>query len=369
MKAPEVRLALRQQQYLVDALAHASQTLKASGENRPKRIARLRTMFDQQEALGPLKTLTFALLMPLDPRQRIVSSVPERATVFKSAMSPLGLTFNTVEARLGDDAARRSVREQYSVIFKSGDDLRQDQLVLQIIMLMDKLLREQGLDLKLTPYRALATGPGQGLVERVPDCQPLAQVLKENSNDIRRYLEHLHPAPDAQYRIDPTVLETYVKSCAGYCVAMYLLGVGDRHNDNLMLRSNGALFHIDFGYLFGRDPKPLPPPMKLSKEMIEAMGGADSQSHVQFRIWCCEAFNILRARSNLILNLLMLMVDAQIQDLRGEHDVLTVAKKFRLDLNNEEASRYFQKLINESTEAIVPQIVDRLHDVAQYWRA
>ena len=32
--------------------------------------------------------------------------------------------------------------------------------------------------------------------------------------------------------------------------------------------SSGNLFHVDFGYILGRDPKPLPPPMKLSKEMV-----------------------------------------------------------------------------------------------------
>ena len=32
---------------------------------------------------------------------------------------------------------------------------------------------------------------------------------------------------------------------------------------------SGNLFHIDFGYILGRDPKPLPPPMKLSKEMVK----------------------------------------------------------------------------------------------------
>ena len=43
------------------------------------------------------------------------------------------------------------------------------------------------------------------------------------------------------------------------------------------------------------------------KEMVEAMGGADSSLYVKFRLLCCEAFNILRrpSASNLILNLLL----------------------------------------------------------------
>ena len=112
---------------------------------------------------------------------------------------------------------------------------------------------------------------------------------------------------------------------------MYLLGVGDRHLDNLMLRANGTLFHIDFGYIFGRDPKPFPPPMRLCKEMVEAMGGADSALYVKFRLLCCEAFNILRrpSASNLILNLLLLMVDADVQDLKGEQDVLASSAPVR----------------------------------------
>lgn len=56
----------------------------------------------------------------------------------------------------------------------------------------------------------------------------------------------------------------------------------------------GRLFHIDFGYILGRDPKPLPPPMKLSKEMVEAMGGTNSDHFNDFKILCYTAFLHLR---------------------------------------------------------------------------
>ena len=155
-------------------------------------------MFDApQGALHQLGTLPAPLPLPLDPNTLVTGAIPHRATVFKSALSPLGLTFRTVRTA------------EYSLIFKSGDDLRQDQLVVVMLRLMDRLLKAQGLDLRLTAYRVLATSPGEGLVERVPNCLPLAQVLAEHRNDIRSFLQQHRPHPTAPDGIEPEVLENF----------------------------------------------------------------------------------------------------------------------------------------------------------------
>lgn len=73
---------------------------------------------------------------------------------------------------------------------------------------------------------------------------------------------------------------------AGYCAITYLLGIGDRHLENLMLDVRGHLFHIDFGYILGHDPKPYPPPMKIVKEMIDAMTNVPL-----FKTYGCEVLS------------------------------------------------------------------------------
>ena len=90
--------SLRRQEALLASLSNAAQALKASGESRPKRIARLRAMLEPPRgALSSLRTLQRSLMLPLDPTIRVSGIVSQHATVFKSALSPLGLTFEVGE--------------------------------------------------------------------------------------------------------------------------------------------------------------------------------------------------------------------------------------------------------------------------------
>ena len=85
-----------------------------------------------------------------------------------SAKAPLWLVFENADTN-GDSIW---------LIFKSGDDLRQDLLTLQMLGIMDKIWKKEGLDLCLTPYKCIATGNGMGMIETVLDSDTTANIQK-----------------------------------------------------------------------------------------------------------------------------------------------------------------------------------------------
>ncbi|CAN0551353.1 unnamed protein product, partial [Ectocarpus sp. 12 AP-2014] len=66
------------------------------------------------------------------------------------------------------------------------------------------------------------------------------------------------------------------------------LGIGDRHLDNIMMLPTGNLFHIDFGYIFGREAKPGATPIRFTQQMADAMGGVNSEDYRMFKTYCCQ---------------------------------------------------------------------------------
>lgn len=354
----ETRATLKRQAELITVLSKISAEIQASNESITKKVEKVKSFL--ADSKNEIVTIDPPIPMPLDPSVMVTGVVPEETRVFKSSLSPIMVTFKTISG------------SKYPIIFKTGDDLRQDQLVIQIITLMDQLLQKENLDLKLSPYKILATSTAAGASQFVPSQTFAAISSKYRNNPALAYLRQHNPDDRAYLGVRKETLDTYVKSCAGYCVITYILGVGDRHLDNLLLAPDGHFFHADFGFILGRDPKPFAPAVKLSKEMVDAMGGSypPSEAYLHFKQYCFLAFTALRKSSNLILNLFSLMVHANIPDIKAEPDkaVFKVKERFHLELSEEDAIRHLDGILEDSLSGIIPVVIDRLHDFVQAWR-
>ena len=333
-------------------------TILSTVKNVENKKAQLRSLIDFGEKD---KIQEKEYYLPINPKLKVKGAISSKCTVFKSAKCPVKYSFNVTE-----DTKKYNPHEDkdhIGIMFKYGDDLRQDQLILQMINYMDSLLKNIHLDYEFTIYKTLATSKSDGFVEFVPDSTTIYEIIKKKT--MREYYEELSKHDEKELN---KKLESYINSCAGYCVVTYLLGIGDRHLENLMIDKNGRLFHIDFGYILGKDPKPMPPPIKLCKEMVQCMGGKDSKGFADFQQKCVNAYWVLRENARVIVNMFYLMIDSGIPELNNIDNLKKLHEKFVPQKNKQEAAVFMLDNLKESVDALMPVVMETFHAWAQYWK-
>lgn len=229
---------------------------------------------------------------PLNPENRCRRIKVDRCRLMRSKMRPQMITFQggigTADlSRCRSETSLTVVVSPFAgmgddivIMYKKGDDLRQDRLTLQLLKIMDLLWKESGLDFRMNIYHCTSTDFAEGFIEVVRDAETICHIQMEQA-DFKRtavfrkglLLSWLRLSVPLAMEAGHTPLsvsllslgrshnpdgesilraqQEFTQSCVGYTVAMYILGIGDRHNDNIMLKNNGQLFHIDFGHFLG----------------------------------------------------------------------------------------------------------------------
>ncbi|XP_029291960.1 phosphatidylinositol 4,5-bisphosphate 3-kinase catalytic subunit gamma isoform [Cottoperca gobio] len=288
-------------------------------------------------------------LLPFDPRIKAGRILLDKCKVMASKKKPLWLEFSPMPSP--------SSSTPVGVIFKQGDDLRQDMLVIQTLVLMDSIWQEKSLDLNLVPYGCISTGHNIGMIEIVRNAATIAAVQRNHGgttgafrNDaLFEWLKSKCPLQEIHFR----TVETFVKSCAGYCVATYVLGIGDRHNDNIMITDQGNLFHIDFGHILGNRKHFLGVsrervPFVLTPDFLHVMGrgkGRNSLYFQRFRDTCTQAYLSLRSHSRLLVTLFSLMLLTGIPELSAAEDMRYLRVALKEEECEAEAKEHFLQQI------------------------
>ncbi|XP_076360353.1 phosphatidylinositol 4,5-bisphosphate 3-kinase catalytic subunit beta isoform-like isoform X1 [Tachypleus tridentatus] len=293
------------------------------------------------------------LYCPLDPVYKLHKLRVEKCRFMDSKMKPLWLVFENFDI---------SGQDIY-IIYKNGDDLKQDMLTLQMIRIMDKLWKEEGLDLRMIPYQCIATDCKVGLIEVVLNAETIANIQKEKGSSatsafkkgsLLTWLKDHNPDEKSLNK----AVEQFTLSCAGYCVATYILGIADRHSDNIMVKTNGQLFHIDFGHILGKFKEKFGirrerVPFVLTNDFVYVINKGStqkSQEFCRFQDYCENAFVILRRKGSLIISLFAMMLSTGIPELTSEKDLYYLRETLVLDMTESEALQHFRSKFLEALQ-------------------
>ncbi|XP_055374052.1 phosphatidylinositol 4,5-bisphosphate 3-kinase catalytic subunit beta isoform [Condylostylus longicornis] len=296
------------------------------------------------------------LLSPLNPYFRCKGVKPEKCKIMDSKMRPLWIVFENADTN-GDDI---------HIIFKNGDDLRQDMLTLQMLRVMDQLWKNEGYDFRMNIYGCISMERRMGMIEVVLNAETIANIQKEKGmfsatspfkkGSLLSWLKEHNSSEESLEKLEKAIKE-FTYSCAGYCVATYVLGVADRHSDNIMVKKTGQLFHIDFGHILGHFKEKFGVrrervPFVLTHDFVYVINNGRTERETEefrtFQNLCETAFLILRRHGCLILSLFAMMISTGLPELSSEKDLNYLKETLVLDLTEESAREHFRSKFNEA---------------------
>lgn len=296
--------------------------------------------------------------LPVDSRLIVESFIIDKCKVMNSKKKPFFLVFKN---------AAPFATAPVMTMFKAGDDLRQDQLILQLMKIMEHLWRKEGLDFGMRCYSVLPTGLNQGFIEVVPNAITESELQVDkgtfNKQIYVKYLKKKNPT-DQKYE---EARRNFLLSSVGYAVATCVLGVTDRHPGNIMIQDDGHFFHVDFGHFLGNFKKfngiqTEDAPFHFISSYVEILDGKKSIYFKTFLTSSADALNILRKNAKLLITLLVLMIGTGIPELQKLEDIQYFKDMLFLDSTEKEAGEKFKELTIRSLKSWKTYLKAKFHN-------
>ncbi|CEP61553.1 protein kinase MEC1 LALA0_S03e05446g [Lachancea lanzarotensis] len=255
------------------------------------------------EVLNPTAAQDLAKFQPF--RSLIaIAKIGSSYKVFASLKKPKKLNFVGTDGRI------------YGIMCKK-EDVRQDNQYMQFSTAMDFLLSKDLASRKrklgITTYSVVSLREDCGLIEIVPNVATLRSILvtKYDGMKIKYSLKSLHEKwqtlpsdqkpgffKDLLSKFPPVLYEwfletfpdasvwynsrnTFSRSYAVMAMVGHILGLGDRHCENILLDvETGKVLHVDFDCLFEKGKRlPIPEivPFRLTHNLEDALGIARTE--------------------------------------------------------------------------------------------
>ena len=261
----------------------------------------------------------------------------------------------------------------FRCIIKTHEDLRQEQFATQLINEFYQIFQLEHTGLWLNTYEIISTGNDSGLVEMVNDSLSLDQLKhKVESISLSDFFLHYFGNGNPNSHLYKQAIKNYIASLAGYSLVCYFLQIKDRHNGNILIDNKGHLIHIDFGFLLSNSPgkgiKFETAPFKLSKDLLDVLGGINGKYFDEFKKLMRKGFTAVnkhRHKISILVEMMWCGHGKQLECFEKGQDAINELKA-RLnpknDLKKNEINRIVDDLINLSAE----NWRTRWYDIYQY---
>ncbi|KAM6448107.1 serine-protein kinase ATM isoform 1-T2 [Liasis olivaceus] len=244
--------------------------------------------------------------------------------------------------------------QQRRQLVKGRDDLRQDAVMQQVFQMCNTLLQQDAetrkRKLTIRRYKVVPLSQRSGILEWCTGTIPLGEFLiNTHCSAHKRYRPNDYSSIDCQTRmmdakkksfeekytifmdicqnfqpvfryffmerfLDPAVWFekrlAYTRSVATSSIVGYILGLGDRHVQNILLDEESAeLVHIDLGVAFEQGkilPTPETVPFRLTRDIVDGMGIAGVEG--VFRRCCEKTMNVMRNSQEALLTIVEVLL-------------------------------------------------------------